>query len=108
LGNYDPAWLAANPWSLAFLATSELMIGPLNRIYNHYPVDKIYRQTDMDLKKAAAMLSVKQYTFSNILNTHYRRAFKDCPNRCRIEEAKQLLIDEPGISVLSKCFYCRF
>jgi AraC-like DNA-binding protein len=70
--------------------------------------EKIYRDFDLDLNRAAEMLFVKRHNLSQILNSHKNTTFKDYLNNYRIEEAKRLLEKDPGQSVISICYNVGF
>ncbi len=70
--------------------------------------DKVYRQLELKLDEMAAMLYITPHQLSEFLNDCLGVNFTTYVNRFRIEEARQLLIQQPERSTLSICFEVGF
>lgn len=72
-----------------------------DRLYEIMELEKAYADEDLSLKGIADELGVTTHQLSQILNEKIKKNFNTFINEYRINEAKQLLVDEPGRSILS-------
>lgn len=72
-----------------------------NRLYEIMELEKAFADEDLSLKSVADELGVTTHQLSQLLNEKIKKNFKTFVNEYRVNEAKQLLIDEPGRSILS-------
>ena len=77
----------------------------LNYLMN---VEKYYQNFDISMKSTADELSITPHQLSWFLNKKLRIDFRNFINRCRVEEAKQLLIDKLDQNVLTIGFHVGF
>jgi len=70
--------------------------------------EEIYKEMEINLKSLADRLSVTTHQLSQFLNERLSMDFRNFMNTYRIEEAKRMLIDEPGESILNICFEVGF
>lgn len=62
--------------------------------------DRVYRESSLSLRLLAERLKENPHYLSQVLNQDLGANFYDLVNQCRIEEAKALLRDAPGRTVL--------
>ena len=62
---------------------------------------KIYRDENLNLTGVAEQMNLSAHQLSELVNTAYGMGFSKLLRSSRIEEAKELLLDEPDTSVLS-------
>ena len=77
----------------------------LNDLMN---VEKYYQNFDISMKSTADELSITPHQLSWFLNKKLRIDFRNFINRCRVEEAKGLLIDKLDQNVLTIGFHVGF
>ncbi|MBW1989887.1 MAG: AraC family transcriptional regulator [Deltaproteobacteria bacterium] len=65
---------------------------------------KIFTDTDLNLKSLAETLSLTPHQLSEYLNNHLETDFRSFINHYRVEEAKRLLLEDPERGVLDICF----
>jgi AraC-like DNA-binding protein len=70
--------------------------------------DKLYREEDISLQKVAGRLRLTPHQLSEFLNSHLQVNFNTFVNRYRIEEAKRLLREDPGETILAVAFAVGF
>jgi AraC-like DNA-binding protein len=72
--------------------------------------DKLYKQNDLSLVKLGAILNVKPYVISNVLNEYQGKTFPEFINAYRIKEAQKLLQSEKHsiYSIEAIAFDCGF
>ena len=72
--------------------------------------DKLYKQNDLSLMKLGAILNVKPYVISNVLNEYQGKSFPEFVNAYRIKEAQKLLQSEKHTiySIEAIAFDCGF
>lgn len=70
--------------------------------------EKVYRQFELKLEDVASMLLITPHQLSEFINEHIGVNFATYINRYRIEEAKDLLLHDPGQSILSIAFSVGF
>jgi AraC-like DNA-binding protein len=76
---------------------------------NELMADKsIYNDFDITLEKLSEMLFITQHQLSQFLNEKLNTNFRQYINSYRIEEAKNLLVGNPGQSIISICFKVGF
>ncbi len=63
--------------------------------------DKIYRLESLNLAMLAEQLQLTPHQLSELINSEFQQGFSRYIRQHRVEEAKQLLLDEPQASVLS-------
>lgn len=63
--------------------------------------EKIYQEENLDLAGLADMLDLSAHQLSELVNGHFSTSFPKYIRQYRVEEARQLLIDEPNTSVLA-------
>lgn len=86
-----------------------LDINSLNERVNDFMINqKLYRSDTLTLKKLARRLEITPHQLSQFLNERLNTNFNNFVNQYRIEEAKDILIREPGRSVLSIAYEVGF
>lgn len=80
------------------VSQSELA-GISQRITNALAADKLYLRHDLNLRDLASAIDVKPYLASQAINQQLHATFYDLINRYRIDEAKTLLVQQPGARV---------
>jgi AraC-like DNA-binding protein len=70
--------------------------------------EELFRDSDISLSAVAERLSITPHQLSQMLNERMNRGFWDFVNRYRIEEAKELLRDNPDANIISVCFQVGF
>lgn len=70
--------------------------------------EKPYLQADLSLKALADGLAMTPRELSEVINTESRMNFFEFINRHRVDEAKRILIDQPGMRVLDIAFTAGF
>lgn len=70
--------------------------------------DKIFLDNEIRLDNLAAMLQIKTYLASQLINQHYGCSFYDFINGFRIKEAKNLIEKHPEFSLLKIAFESGF
>lgn len=68
----------------------------------------IYRDDSINLKKMAEMLEVSSHQLSQFLNERQEMNFNSFINRRRIEEAKKILLERPGMAVVGVAYEVGF
>jgi AraC-like DNA-binding protein len=63
--------------------------------------EKIYRQFELKLDEVAAMLLITPHQLSEFINDYLGMNFSSYVNKYRVEEAKELLVNNPDQSSLS-------
>lgn len=69
------------------------------RIQVAFEQDKIYRDNEIGLLELANHINQDRYKVSEVINKYYSQNFYSLLNRYRIEEAKELLLNNPFLSV---------
>ena len=77
----------------------------LNYLMNE---EKYYQNFDISMKSTADELSITPHQLSWFLNKKLRIDFRNFINRCRVEEAKQLLVEKLDQNVLTIGFHVGF
>jgi AraC-like DNA-binding protein len=70
--------------------------------------DKVFCDEDLTLKRLADMLSISPHQLSEFLNKHMHISFNYYVNRYRVDEAIDLLQEQPERSITSVCFSVGF
>lgn len=88
------------------------------KIYLAFETDKIHKNNDLGLNDLSSHISMDRYKVSQVINEHISINFYALLNQYRIKDAKNLLIDNPDLSVKSimyevgfnskTCFYGAF
>jgi len=73
----------------------------MERLYEIMELEKAFADEDISLKSVANELGVTTHQLSQILNEKIKKNFNTFVNEYRINEAKQLLVDEPERTILS-------
>ena len=63
--------------------------------------EKIFADEELTLPSLADELGISAHQLSEILNREIKKNFNTFINEYRVKEAKELLVDEPGRSILS-------
>lgn len=63
--------------------------------------DRVYQRDTLGLSELAALLEISTHRLSEYFNLHRKTGFRRFLNQQRIAQAKELLVDEPGRTVLS-------
>lgn len=71
-------------------------------------VERVFLRDDLTLASLARELDVEPHHLSRFLNMHLHTTFNDLISACRVKEAKSLLINEPGSSILDIAFSSGF
>ncbi len=66
--------------------------------------EKIYRESDLNLKSLADRLFITPHQLSQYLNERLGSDFRSFINSYRVAEAKKLLSEQPDLSILSICY----
>ncbi|AOP33780.1 AraC family transcriptional regulator [Leptospira tipperaryensis] len=69
---------------------------------------KLYRDPELTLTTLSEDLAIKPYQLTEFLNEHLNTGFYNYVNRYRIEEAVNLLRENPEQDVLSICYFVGF
>ncbi len=78
------------------------------RLYDLMKSEKIFCDEDLSLDRLAAMMTISKHALSELLNNNIGKSFNDFINQFRIDEAKKILTEEPGRSILSISYSCGF
>lgn len=70
--------------------------------------DELYRDNDISLASVAGRLGISAHQLSQLLNERMNTSFWDYVNRFRVDEARDLLENNPDVSVISVCFKVGF
>jgi AraC-like DNA-binding protein len=70
--------------------------------------EKIYLDDKLSVKALASLLQVTTHQLSEYINVHHGKNFSGLLNDYRVEEAKALLANEPGMSVIEVAFASGF
>jgi AraC-like DNA-binding protein len=73
----------------------------IDRLRELMEVEKIYRQFDLKLDEVAIMLFITPHQLSEFVNDCMKMNFTSYINHYRVDEAKQLLVNNPEQSTLS-------
>ncbi len=90
------------------------MLGGINivllkeRLKDLMVVEKYYRNFDISMAATAKRLSITPHQLSWFLNKKLRIDFRNYINRLRVEEAKELLIEDQGGNILAIGFHVGF
>ena len=66
--------------------------------------EKIYRESDLNLKSLADRLAITPHQLSQFLNERLGSDFRSFINSYRVSEAKVLLSEHPDLNILSICY----
>ena len=69
---------------------------------------QIYHDFDLTLQSLAEKLSLTSHQLSQFLNEQMEKSFKHYINGYRIDEAKELLVNEPKIGIIHICYQVGF
>lgn len=72
-----------------------------NKVDHALSVLKLYHDPDLTLKGLAENIQVKPHALSEYLNKLEKTTYHELLNTCRVREAKEILINEPGEAVFS-------
>lgn len=75
-----------------------------SRLLDLLKIEKIYTDSDLNLRGLAEKLSLTPHQLSEFLNEHLKSDFRSFINSFRVEEAKKQLAEEPEKSVIDICF----
>jgi AraC-like DNA-binding protein len=70
--------------------------------------EKIYTESDLNLKRLADLLSITPHQLSEYLNEHLKSDFRSFINSFRVDEAKELLLKDSEKSILTICYEVGF
>jgi tetratricopeptide (TPR) repeat protein len=70
----------------------------LDGLRNLMETEKIYLDQELTLKKAAGMLNTNTTYLSRLINEHYEMNFSAFLNKYRVEEAKEMILDNEANS----------
>ena len=70
--------------------------------------EKFYCDEDLTLKRLSEALEVTPHQLSEFLNEHHNKNFNNYINSYRINEAKNLLLEEPNRNALSIAYAIGF
>jgi AraC-like DNA-binding protein len=70
--------------------------------------EEVYTDSEITLLTLAEKLSLTTHQLSQLLNEHLNISFWDFINQFRIEKAKQIIIHDPGASMISTCYRVGF
>jgi AraC-like DNA-binding protein len=79
-----------------------------NRLYEIMELEKAFADEDINLKSIADELGVTTHQLSQLLNEKIKKNFNTFVNEFRVNEAKEILLDEPDRSILSISFAVGF
>ncbi len=80
----------------------------LRRLDYLFKEEKIYRDYELTLQKLAESLHVTPHQLSELMNEKLKVNFNNYVNKYRVEEARDLLINEPESTIISICFHVGF
>jgi len=72
----------------------------ISRLKQLMEEEKIYRDENINLNSLAAILEIESYQLSQVINENFNQNYNSYINSYRIEEAKKLLVDEPGNTIV--------
>jgi AraC-like DNA-binding protein len=75
-----------------------------NRLMELVETEKIYTESELNLKSLAERLFITPHQLSQYLNERLGLDFRSFLNAYRVVEAKKLLAEEPDRSILSICY----
>ncbi len=64
------------------------------QILNLFAVEKIYKNSDLKITQVSSKLQTNRTYVSNLINSEFSCSFSDFVNKYRIEEAKQMLVND--------------
>ena len=73
----------------------------LNKLQHLMTQDKLYRMENLSLEILAEQLNLSSHQLSELINTEYKQSFSRYIREYRINEAKELLLNQSKSSVLS-------
>lgn len=73
----------------------------MNELQQMMDNEKAFASEDISLKNVAEELNITPHQLSELINKKFHKNFNTYINDFRIEEAKKMLIDEPGRSITS-------
>ena len=80
----------------------------IERMKELMEVEKIYRQLELKLDDVAAMLLITPHQLSEFINDCMKMNFTSYINQYRVEEAKDLLANDPEMNILSIAYEVGF
>ncbi len=75
----------------------------VSRLYELMEVEKIFADEDLSLGDLAAHLGISPHQLSEILNEKLKKNFNAFVNEYRVNEARELLVEEPDRTIISVC-----
>ncbi len=75
----------------------------LSKAISEWENHKKFTAKSLTVENVAASLSTNRTYLSNYINTQKKKTFNEWINGLRIDEAKNLMINEPGIPILEVC-----
>ena len=91
--------------SLLAQADTELLISHLTELME---IEKIYCDEDLSLDRLASLMLISRHSLSELLNSKMHTRFADYINNYRVNEAKRMLREEPGRSIISVAYASGF
>ncbi|MEZ4810819.1 MAG: helix-turn-helix domain-containing protein [Allomuricauda sp.] len=79
--------------------TLEEAIGIKYKIKKAFEVDKLHKNNTIGLNELSYHIDEDRYKVSQVLNEYLKKSFYTILNYYRIQEAKDLLLDQPFLSV---------
>ncbi len=70
--------------------------------------EKLYRDSDISLPSVAERMALSPHQLSQLLNERMNTGFWDFINRYRVDEARELLRGNRGVSIISVCYRVGF
>jgi AraC-like DNA-binding protein len=77
--------------------SAQYYLGKLNRLM---ATEQYFLESDLSLQSLAERVKISPHHLSQILNEKLEKSFYDYVNEQRVEHAKQLLLKEPGRSII--------
>ncbi len=82
--------------------------GLMDRVQKAFEEEKVYKNPDLTLQMLADKLNTNRTTLSTVLKFQYKMTFKEYLAHCRIEKAKQYMLENPDEVMESIADRCGF
>jgi len=73
--------------------------GDLESLLTQWMVQKKYLQANITIEQVANLLNTNRTYLSNYINTNKQQTFREWVNNLRIDEAKQLILENPTVPI---------
>ncbi len=80
----------------------------VERVRELMELERLYLDETLSLRTLSKALSITPHQLSEILNTRLNTSFRSLVNACRINAAKQLMLEDDTIRILRVAYQCGF